>query len=72
MNTICGENGGVPDTANSNGDCDGAGVVFNSREDGRMNDMRNYIKRLKSYISWYIALEDCYLAIQNELNSLLE
>ncbi|KAG0482767.1 hypothetical protein HPP92_010851 [Vanilla planifolia] len=90
MNTISGDNGGVPDTASSNGDCDGAGVVFNSREDvakllsekskprskadvqGRMNDMRNYIKRLKSCISWYIDLEDCYLAIQDELNSLLE
>ncbi|KAG0450116.1 hypothetical protein HPP92_026940 [Vanilla planifolia] len=39
---------------------------------GRMNDMRNYVKRLKSCISWYIGLEDCYLAIQDELNSLLE
>ncbi|KAG0462459.1 hypothetical protein HPP92_020935 [Vanilla planifolia] len=33
MNTISGDNGGVPDTASSNGDCDGAGVVLNSRED---------------------------------------
>ncbi|KAG0451171.1 hypothetical protein HPP92_026378 [Vanilla planifolia] len=33
VNTISGDNGGVPDTANSNGDCDGVGVVFNSRED---------------------------------------
>ncbi|KAG0447102.1 hypothetical protein HPP92_028492 [Vanilla planifolia] len=33
MNTISRDNGGVPDTASSNGDCDGAGVVFNSRED---------------------------------------
>ncbi|KAG0447223.1 hypothetical protein HPP92_028471, partial [Vanilla planifolia] len=33
MNTISGDNGGVPNTASSNGDCDGAEVVFNSRED---------------------------------------
>ncbi|KAG0493097.1 hypothetical protein HPP92_006495 [Vanilla planifolia] len=38
----------------------------------RMNDMRNYIKRLKSCVSWYIGMEDCYLARQNKLNSLLE
>ncbi|KAG0450355.1 hypothetical protein HPP92_026937 [Vanilla planifolia] len=92
MNTISGDNGGVPNTASSNGDCDGAGVVFNSREDvakllskksklrskadiflqGRMNDMGNYIKRLISSINWYINLEDCYLAVEDELNSLLE
>ncbi|KAG0447133.1 hypothetical protein HPP92_028473, partial [Vanilla planifolia] len=64
MNTIFGDNGGVPNTVSSNGDCDGA--------EGRMNDMRNYIKRLKSCISWYIDLEDYYLVIQDEFNSLLE
>ncbi|KAG0450683.1 hypothetical protein HPP92_026608 [Vanilla planifolia] len=31
---------------------------------GRMNDMRNYIKRLKCYISRYIDLEDFHLAIR--------
>ncbi|KAG0450350.1 hypothetical protein HPP92_026932 [Vanilla planifolia] len=37
-----------------------------------MNDMGNYIKRLMSGINWYINLEDCYLAVEDELNSLLE
>ncbi|KAG0448665.1 hypothetical protein HPP92_027717 [Vanilla planifolia] len=81
MNTIYGDNGGASDTASSIGDCDGVGVVLNLSEDvakllfilqGRMNGMRNYIKRLKSCISRYIDLEDCYLAIQDELNCLLE
>ncbi|KAG0448080.1 hypothetical protein HPP92_028010 [Vanilla planifolia] len=71
MNTIFGDNGRVPNTASSNGDCDGAKVLFNSREDmERMNDNGNYIKRLKS-VAWYICPEDCYLAITDELDSLL-
>ncbi|KAG0449957.1 hypothetical protein HPP92_027019 [Vanilla planifolia] len=39
---------------------------------GRVNDMRDYIKRLKACINWYIDLEDGYLVRQEELNSLLE
>ncbi|KAG0469841.1 hypothetical protein HPP92_016541 [Vanilla planifolia] len=34
--------------------------------------MRDYIKRLKACINWYIDLEDGYLVRQEELNSLLE
>ncbi|KAG0450074.1 hypothetical protein HPP92_027090 [Vanilla planifolia] len=33
MNTISRDNGGVPNTANFNGDCDCVGFVLNSRED---------------------------------------
>ncbi|PKA62200.1 Kinesin-5 [Apostasia shenzhenica] len=70
-----GSNGFVPAAAGSSGESSGAAFELNSREDverGRMEEMRDFIKKLKICINWYMEKEDGYLTEHGNLLGLLE